>query len=323
MTTLTDRYVWAVLRAVPGRQRAELEPEIRSLVADAADAHADASTPEAAERAALVELGDPEALAARYGDRTLFLIGPRVYPEWERLLKLLLPIVVPVVGVVAATGSWMAGNPAGTVITSGLGAAFNVGVQTAFWFTLVFAVAERVGSDAIHATGSPWTPDDLPDVPAPDRLGLGEAIASVAFGAIVFVVIVWVQLATPIVIEGTAYPLFDPQTWSWLVWYMAGLTALEILFSVGLFLRGRWTWAFAAVNAVLGLAFAVPILWLINEDSLFNPDLVAAANALADGNWFGVTIGITALVIALVVVIDIVDGFRKAWRTSRQGGPTA
>lgn len=323
MTTLTDRYVWAVLRAVPGRQRAELEPEIRALVADAADAHAGTSTREAAERAALVELGDPDALAARYADRTLYLIGPRLYPEWERLLRLLLPIIVPIVGVVAATGSWMAGNPAGTVITSGLGVAFNVGVQTAFWFTLVFAVAERVGSDALPATDGPWTPDDLPDVPAPDRLGLGEAIASVAFGAIVLVVIVWVQLASPIVIEGTAYPLFDPQTWSWLVWYMAGLTALEILFSVGLYLRGRWTWAFAAVNAALGLAFVIPVLWLTNDGRLFNPELVSAVETLSNGNWLKTTLGITAVVILIIVAIDIVDGFRKAWRTSRDGGPMA
>ena len=87
MTTLTDRYVWAVLRAVPSRQRDELEPEIRALVADAADAHADNAAPDAAERAALVELGDPDALAARYTDATRFLIGPRLYPEWERLLE--------------------------------------------------------------------------------------------------------------------------------------------------------------------------------------------------------------------------------------------
>jgi hypothetical protein len=323
MTTLTDRYVWAVLRAVPSRQRAELEPEIRALVADAAEAHAGTATPEAAERAALAELGDPDALAARYADKTLFLIGPRLYPEWERLLKLLLPIVVPIVGITVGAATWMGGGTqVGSVIAAGLGAAFNVGVQLAFWFTLVFAIAERTGSSAVPATGQPWTPDDLPHVPQPDRLSLGEAVASVAFGVFVLAAIVWVQLATPIVIEGTSYALFDPATWSWLLWYMAALTVLEILFAVGLYLRGRWTWAFAVVNAILGLAFAAPVLWLINEDALFNPELVAAANALANGNWFGVTMSITALVIAIIVTVDIVDGFRKAWRTSRQEAPT-
>ena len=54
-------------------------------------------------------------------------------------------------------------------------------------------------------------------------MSLGEAIASVAFAVFVIVAIVWMQLATPIVIEGTAYPLFDPTTWTWLLWYVLAL----------------------------------------------------------------------------------------------------
>ena len=324
MTTLTDRYVWAVLRAVPQRQRADLEPEIRALVADAVDAHAGGAPVEvagSAERAALAELGDPDALAGRYTDTTRFLIGPRLYPEWERLLLLLLPIIVPVVGIVTGAASWMGGNSVGSVIVSGLGAAFNVGVQTAFWFTLVFAIAERTASPMIPTTGRPWSVDDLPEVPAPDRMGLGEAVASVAFGVLVLATLVWVQLATPIVIEGAAYPLFDAQTWSWLLWYLVGLTVLEILFAVGLYLRGRWTWAFAVLNAILGLAFAVPVLWLLSEDRLFNPQLVAAASALANGDWLQATVRITGLVIVVIIAIDVADGFRKAWRSSRRASP--
>ena len=60
MSTLTDRYVWGVLRAVPTAQRADLEPEIRALVADAVEARIAAGVvPAEAERAAIAELGDP------------------------------------------------------------------------------------------------------------------------------------------------------------------------------------------------------------------------------------------------------------------------
>ena len=90
MTTLTDRYVWGVLRAVPEAQRPDLEPEIRALIADALDARsgrpAAEEAPAAAERAVLAELGDPEVLAARYTDRSLFLIGPAYFLVWKRLL---------------------------------------------------------------------------------------------------------------------------------------------------------------------------------------------------------------------------------------------
>ena len=62
MSTLTDRYVWGVLRAVPEAQRADLEPEIRALVADAVEARAEAADATARPRSArrCMELGDPE-----------------------------------------------------------------------------------------------------------------------------------------------------------------------------------------------------------------------------------------------------------------------
>lgn len=43
----------------------------------------------------LTELGDPMRLAAGYTGRPLHLIGPAVYPDWLRLVKLLLGIIVP------------------------------------------------------------------------------------------------------------------------------------------------------------------------------------------------------------------------------------
>jgi hypothetical protein len=318
MTSLTDRYVWAVLRAVPQGKRTDLEPEIRALVADAVDAHAGNASPEAAERAALVELGDPDALAARYMDKTRFLIGPRLYPEWERLLTLLLPIVVPIAGIAVGAVGWVSGKTVGEAIVSGLGVAFTVAVQLTFWFTLVFAIAERTGSAVAPLTGHPWSPDDLPDVPAPDRMSLGEAIATIAFGVFVLVAIVWVQLASPIVIDGTSYPLFDPATWAWWVWYVLALTVAEIVFAAALYLRGRWTWGFATVNALLGAALAIPAVYLISENLLFNDELVATIDAQTTAAWFSTTMAITVLVIVLVTVVDGVDGFRKAWRTSRR-----
>src|SRR5262245_7210453 len=104
-STLTDRYVWAVLRAVPSDQRKDLEPEVRALVADAIDARTDAGVTDAGatdaasvERAVLTELGDPNALAARYANRIQYLIGPNLFPEWRKLLTTLLPVVPPIVG---------------------------------------------------------------------------------------------------------------------------------------------------------------------------------------------------------------------------------
>jgi hypothetical protein len=324
MTTLTDRYVWAVLRALPPRQRDELEPEIRGLVADAADAHAGNAAPDTAERAALLELGDPDALAARYTDATRYLIGPRLFPEWQRLLWLLIPIVTPIAGFAVAAISWTSGKAVGEAIVAGLGVAFNVVVQLAFWFTLVFAIAERTGAATyVPATGRPWTPDELPELPAPDRLSLGEAIASVAFGLFVIVSIAWVQVAKPITIDGVGFPLFDPALSPVWLWYVVGLTLAEIVFAVALYRRGRWTWPYAVANAILAAALAIPVVWLIGQDLLINQALADAIDAKTGGGWLEPTMTITAFVFVLIAVVDSVDGIRKAWRTSRQAATIA
>ena len=126
MTDLSERYVQAALRVVPAAQRRDLEREIRALVGDAIEAKAvQADTSEAAERAALSDLGDPALLAARYTGRTAYLIGPGLYPEWRRILSVLLPVIVPIVGAVVVTANLLEGSTAGESIVAGGSAAFT------------------------------------------------------------------------------------------------------------------------------------------------------------------------------------------------------
>ena len=84
MTTLTDRYLAATLRSVPGSSAAtrsppSCAPRSRTWSRTGSAAAQDAA---AAEREVLTELGDPDKLAARYADRRLQLIGPTYYLVW-------------------------------------------------------------------------------------------------------------------------------------------------------------------------------------------------------------------------------------------------
>jgi hypothetical protein len=320
MTSLTDRYVWSVLRAIPESQRSDLEPEIRALVADATEARTAAgeTSPEAAERAALLELGDPELLAARYSDRHLYLIGPALFLEWRRLLMLLLPIVVPIVGIVVGTANLFGGSTVGEAIVAGLGAAFTAAVQLVFWITLIFAIMER----AVGRRSEPmrnWSLDDLPDVPDSERLGAVELVMSLVASLFVAGAILWLQLQPPILIDGRSVPLFDPALWSfWLPWFLV-ITLLEIAFTVALYLRGRWTWPFAVANAALGAAFAIPAIWLLLNDLLLNPVLVAELEATVNRNWLEATTVIMGSAIVVIVTWDAVEGFVKAYRNTAHG----
>lgn len=314
MTTLTDRYVAAVLGGVPGPQRAELEPEIRALVADAIEARSGQAdlAPDAAERDALRELGDPSLLAARYGDGPRYLIGPAVFPEWRRLVTLLVTILVPVIATVTLAASIIGGTSVGGAIVSAGGSAVAVALQTVFWITLVFAVIERTSGSTLAPRA--WTPDALPELPSDGQVSLVEVGATVVVNVLVIAGLLWVQLQPPISIGGQGYPLFDPALWSfWLPWFLA-VNVLELAFTVVLYLRRRWTWGLAVVNAVLGTAIAIPAVYLLQNGLLFNPEIVAAINAEAPGDWLRLTTLITSIVVVIVVGWDAIEGFLKAWR---------
>ena len=270
MTTLSDRYVWAVLRALPGRERAELEPEIRSLVADAVEARAAQAdvAPDDIERAALTELGDPGLLAAGYATGPQYLIGPVVYPEWRRLVTMLVSILVPIIALVVLSASLISGSTVGSAIVAAGVSAFQVALQTVFWITLVMATIERATGSGL--TPRSWTPDALPKVPDDGRIGLMEVGAMLVFDVLVIAGLLWVQLLPPISIGGVAYPLFDPALWSfWLPWFIA-VMVLEIGFAILLAMRGRWTWTFAVTMPCLGPPSGSPFVYLASNGLLLN-----------------------------------------------------
>ncbi len=108
--TLTDRYVETAMRTVPEGQRADLAAELRASIDDQLEARvAQGELRDAAERAVLTDLGDPEKLAADYTDRPLWLIGPRYYLTWWRLTKLLWAIVPVCAAFGVALGQLLSG----------------------------------------------------------------------------------------------------------------------------------------------------------------------------------------------------------------------
>jgi len=79
MTSLTERYLATALRGIPERQRADVDRELRSSIADAVEDRVVAGEDRvAAEKDVLEGLGNPARLAAEYDGRKLHLIGPEL-----------------------------------------------------------------------------------------------------------------------------------------------------------------------------------------------------------------------------------------------------
>lgn len=310
--TLTDRYIDAVTRAVPERQRGDVADELRTAIADQADARVAAGDSAAdAEREVLTALGDPEALAADYADRPLRLIGPQLYLTWKRLLVLLLWIVTPFAFVGVALGQTLAGAGIGEIIGSTVGATLGVVVHLCFWVTLVFAVLERTGS---ADPGTPWSLDRLPERRG-GGAGVSDLVATIIFSVLLAGALVWDAVVGAVHLEGRWHSFLAPAMWPVWTGALLAVIGLEVVLALVVFLTRRWTRALAVANTVLAAAAAGILLTALGRGLLLNPELIRIArDSGASADLARVLAIITAFCVVGVAVWDSVDGFLKARR---------
>lgn len=307
--TLTDRYVMAMLRGVPGKQRPDLERELRASIADAIDDRLrDGADAESAEAQVLAELGDPARLAARYTDRPLHLIGPELYLDYVRVLKALLSAVLPVLFVAAGIVRFLDGAPIGQVVGDAVVAVLVTAMHIAFWVTAVFAVVGR--SPSLRAkVRMKWDVSALPELPA-HRVDLTGLIGGAVVTTLLACLLVLSQTVGPLTgADGEPIGVIAPALWE------SGALYLAIFFAaarIGFDLLGYyvgWGVPQAVANTVLGVLFIVPVGWLGAEGLLLNEAFFAAVG------WPRAVIS-NVIVIALVLMglADSAEGFRRALR---------
>jgi len=321
MTSLTDRYVAATLRGIPEKQRADVERELRSSIADAVeDRVANGEERVAAETAVLEELGNPTKLAAGMVGRPVYLIGPELFIAYRHILLLLLGIVVPIVGVVQAIVAISGDAGIGQAIGAGILAALSIAIQVAFWVTLAFAIVERVDpatwKDAdLKELTAPWTIEHLPDLPSSGAVSVGETAGEIvtlgiSIGGLLYLRDwSWVDNAS-----GDPIPLFNPALWDFWFPVIIGVLVLQAVFQIVKLLIGRWTVGLAIVNAGLLSAVAIPFAVLALTGELINPAFADAIGwpQLAEGD--SVAMLAVAAVSILVNGWEVVSGFRLARR---------
>ncbi|MEO5535385.1 MAG: permease prefix domain 1-containing protein [Pseudolysinimonas sp.] len=316
MTTLTDRYVWAVQRALPEAKRADIDRELRASIADAVDARTENGEPEsAAERAVLLDLGEPTRLAAGYSNRPLTLIGPDLYVDYVRLLRTLLVIVLPIVVVVLAIIGIFAGAGFGQTVGTVIGTTLTVGVHMCFWTTLLFVVLERTGN---RRPLNAFDPDHLPALPVSKAVKNTDLVATVVYVILSIGVLFWQQNPGIFVTaDGSAIPVLNPDLWSFWFPFLIAVALAQLIHAVYVYRRGRWTYALAGVHALIQLASGIPIIVLLMSGRLLNPAFFAEFGADALMAPGGAGNLVAAVAIAVIVVGASIDRFVKAARTPR------
>lgn len=312
---LTDRYVAAVLAALPADQRGSVEPTLRQRIESAIDAHPGDTLD--AEREVLQSLGDPVRLATDYAATPTYLIGPHAYGEYRRLLRLLVTIVPTAMAVVSGVLHAVGGGGVGAVIVTVLTLWFHVTVQVAFWVTLVYALAERYA----RRPRQPWQVRDLDELAPAQEITLAGVTTSISsYGLVAALLLSLPQLPALTWPGGQTSPVFRADLWPGWVWFFVILLGASAVLEVVTYCRRRWTRRLAIVNLGLGVVFVVPVLVLLLSDQLIEPAAMAQAQAYLGWSRPGLLTVVVAALIVVVATWDAVDAFRRAARPIRHAG---
>lgn len=166
---LIERYIYAVVRLQPEKQRDDIEKELRSLIDDMlAERTGDAPASENDIKAVLKELGKPSELAAKYSGKPRYLIGPELFDIYVKILKIV-PLAAAFGTLIAIVANYAMTPPdslstaTGTVISS----IFSTAVEAFGMVTLVFALIERSATEKgkDFPRKKEWDPADLPEIP--------------------------------------------------------------------------------------------------------------------------------------------------------------
>lgn len=183
---LIDSYVTEVGKYLPRRNRADIEAEIRSTLEDMLEERMQGRGPasEAQVIALLKEYGEPRKVAASYG-AIQYLIGPRLFPIFELVTKIVLAALALGLTISFVVGTMRSGMT-GLEMARALGnllLQYLSGVIAAFGnIVLVFAILERVlPVKEQESMKDEWNPADLAKAPNPDAIKPAERIVSILF----------------------------------------------------------------------------------------------------------------------------------------------
>lgn len=270
---LIDRYAAEVGKHLPLiKGREDIEKELKSTLEDMLEDRAEqAGRPrdEAMEIELLKEYGSPQKIASTYNPHP-YLIGPRMFPFFLMVLKIVLAVVV----VVMLAISWInavASYPLLAadfmqVIFQGFGNALSTAVAAFGNVVIVFAILERVLPEkeiGDFSDEKDWDPASLAKQPDPAIVKRGDLIAEIVFTVL-----------------GLAFlnglfnlPVFTGEFATFIPWINAVFLA-EIVLDIYLLFLGKWN-ALGRVGKVLIEAAGIAITVML----IRTPDLIIFTKA--------------------------------------------
>ncbi len=318
---LIERYVSEVGKNLPLiKGREDIEKELRSTLEDMLEERAEkAGRPvdEAMEIELLKEYGSPNKVAMTYNPQP-YLIGPRMFPFFLTVLKIVIPIVVIVLlvltGIQAVTETPLMGREFINIIGDGLAGIVSAAITATGYIIVIFAILERVLPDSEIddlKTDEDWNPASLTEND-PDTVKRGDLIAEIAF---TFVGLAILNLYPEILgmsffSDGDFFfvPMFSDIFLKFVPWINA-IFLIEIVLDIYLLRKAIWTIGTRIVNIILSVAsLTLAVVFIRTTDIIgFTAESFANSPFTPEQAEKFITIANVAFSISLIVVIIIVS----------------
>lgn len=193
---LIDAYINEVGRFLPGKNRLDIEAEIRSALQDLLDERSRAlgkPVDEELTLAVLKEYGDPQKVAESY-EPERYLIGPKLYPHYIRVLQTVFPIVaaLSLVAVGVSLGFSQGGVQLSLpavieLIANALAELLGALVSALGVITLIFAILQWTVPD-FKEKPREWDPRSLLKAKPQDHVKVGSLVTDTIFTVLALLV---------------------------------------------------------------------------------------------------------------------------------------
>ena len=319
---LMERYIYAVTKELPKKQRGDVAQELRGLIDDMLTERCEGRTPEEKDvRIILTELGSPRELYSKYAeDGEKCLIGQPHYSTYIFVLKIVLASGAAGITLVSLLLQML--EPQGWLQAAGdwLSMLWNVLVSAFTFVTLLFAFFyhREIPID------NPLNFDDLPMVPKRrQEISKGDCVA----GMVLCVIFAALFLGTPQLIcaymgdTGEWIPIFQTEeirrSWHLILVFSACGIAGEAVKLI----QGQYNKTVLVTVGATNLISALASVWLLAGRDLMNPYFTAEIAQIFQGDA-GFLTGIFSnfqyfclCVILFALVLDTVIAAERTFRT--------
>ena len=289
---LIERYLYAVTKRMPRKQREDVSQELRGLIDDMlTERCGEVSPTEKDIRVVLTELGTPQELYAQYDeDADKCLIGQPYYSTYKFVMKIVLAAVT--IGILISSVILQIMEPKGIfeAIGTGISMVYNSLLSAFAIVTLLFAFFYRKG---VKLTES-FNFDDLPPVPKKKQeVSKVDSIIGIGFD----VVFLAIFLAAPQLlgmytgVGGEIIPIFNVTAIrsSWYIILLFGI--LGIVREMVKLMEGRYNRKVLIATIASDLLSAIFAIWWLTDANMFNPEFTSSILAQV-GNDGAVVIGL-------------------------------